>query len=91
MSSYSVAEHANAPQTDAVQKAKLEESVLLPEDKHPPPAEALLNRRRRFQDVLAHAISGAVYAGKHITSLVSHPEVPNSDLYTTEFRHFRHS
>ena len=40
--------------------------------------EALLARRRRFQDVLTHSLSGAVYAGKHLTSLASHPGVEGS-------------
>ena len=77
----------NAAETKAAQKANLEGAVLLPEDDGLPPAEALQNRRRRFQNVIAHAISGGVYAGKHITSVVSHPGVPYSDIYTPEFRH----
>ena len=38
---------------------------------------AHLESLRRFQHVLGDAISGSVYVGKHILSLVSHHDVSN--------------
>ena len=71
MSSYNEAERVNGAETCAAQKANLQGAVFLAEDESLPPNEALLVRRRRFQSVLTHALSGAVYAKQHITSLAS--------------------
>ena len=86
MSSYNEAERVNGAETCAAQKVNLQGAVFLAEDESLPPNEALSLRRRRFQPVLTHALSGAVYAKQHITSLASHPGVERSELYTTHFR-----
>jgi hypothetical protein len=85
MSSYNEAERINGAETCAAQKANLQGAVFLAEDESLPPNEALLVRRRRFQSVLTHALSGAIYAKWNITSLASHPGVEGSELYTTQF------
>ena len=88
MSSYNEAERLNGLETRAVQKAILQDAVLLEEDQALTPADALQTRRRRFQNILAYAISGGKYAGEHITSVVSHPDIPLSNTFMAEFRSY---
>ena len=88
MSSYNKAERLNGLETKAVQQAKLQDAVLLEEDQALTPAAALQTQRRRVQTILGDAISGGKYAGEHITSLVSHPDIPLSDTFTAEFRSY---
>ena len=61
-SSYNEAEHINGAETCAAQKANLQGAVFLAEDESLPPNEALSVRRRQFQSVLTHAVSGTVDA-----------------------------
>ena len=86
MSSYNEAERVNGVETRAVQKACIKDAVFLPEDDSLPAAEATQQRRRRFQMILTEAIAAGVYAKKNILSLASHPDIPGSDTYSTEFR-----
>ena len=85
MSSYNVAERVNSVETRAVQNACIKDAVFLPEDDTLPAAEALQQRRRRFQMILTEAIAAGVYARKKIVGLACHPDVPGSDTYSTEF------
>ena len=71
MPSYNEAKRVNGAETCAAQKANLQGAVFLAEDESLPPNEALSVRRRWFQSVLTHALSGVVYAKQHITSLAS--------------------
>ena len=64
----------------------MKEAVLLPADDSLPAKEALVVWCWRFQNVLVAAISGGMYAGQPIRSLVSTPTVAGCDVYGTEFR-----
>ena len=84
--SYNEAERQNGAETQCVQKACLKEVVLLPADDSLPAKEALVVRRRRFQNVLVAAISGGMYAGQPIRRSVSNPTMAGFDVYGTKFR-----
>ena len=58
---------------------------MLPADDRVPAKVVLVVRRRRFHNVLVAAISGGMYVGQHIRSLVSNPTLAGSNVYCAEF------
>ena len=60
--------------------------MFLPNDENLSGESAIAARRQRFQYVLAQSISGGVYAGQHVRSVVSHPGIEHSETYDNEFR-----
>ena len=58
------AERVNGVETRAIQKASIKDAVFLPRHDSRLAADALHQRRRRFQMSLAKAIGAGVYANK---------------------------
>ena len=83
---YNEAERLNGIETKSVRKSCLKDVVFLPSDEDLSGESAIAARRRRFQYVLAQSISGGVYAGQNVRSLVSHPGIEHSETYDNEFR-----
>ena len=86
LSAYNEVERLNGIETKSVQKSCLKDVVFLPSDEDLSGESAIAARRQHFQYVLAQSISGGVYAGQHVHSLVSHPGIEESETYDNEFR-----
>ena len=81
LSIYNEAEHVNGEETSAVSKAEVPSMVAR---STPTNAAEIKSNGRSMMRAIANSISGGTYAGKPLTSLLSHPDLGGDDASASE-------